>query len=65
MVKPSPVKPFGLSSERVAFTNLHTGDKTSLRHIALSEYHLPCVGLGLIRVVIKVTDHAVQLAATG
>ena len=22
------------------------GDKTSLRHIALSEYHLPCVGLG-------------------
>ena len=37
------------------------GDKTSLRHIALSEYHLPCVGLGLIRVVIKVTDHAVNL----
>ena len=37
------------------------GDKTSLRHIALSEYHLPCVGLGLIRVVIKVTDHAVHL----
>ena len=24
MVKPSIVKPFGLSSERVAFTNLHT-----------------------------------------
>lgn len=37
------------------------GDKTSLRHVALSEYHLTCVGLGLIRVVIKVTDHAVHL----
>ena len=31
------------------------GDKTSLRHVALSKYHLPCVGLGLIRVVIKDT----------
>ena len=38
------------------------GDKTSLRHVALSEYHLPCVGLGLIRVVIKVTDHAVHFS---
>ena len=37
------------------------GDKTSLRHVALSENHLPCVGLGLIRVVIEVTDHAVNL----
>ena len=36
------------------------GDNT-LCHVALSEYHLPCVGLGLIRVAIKVTDHAVNL----
>ena len=38
------------------------GDKTSLRHVALSEYHLPCVGLGLIRVVVKVTDVSMGMA---
>ena len=40
MVKPSMVKPFGLSSERVAFTNLHT--VTRLLSVTLLSRSITC-----------------------
>ena len=37
------------------------GDEASFRHVAFPEYHLPCVGLCLVGIIVEVADHAVNL----